>query len=288
MFTALSDKQLVEVSQIIKDQHLAFMVRIGLGNLVDPADVKRLMAKGLISKSATDFPALAYEFGVLAGALEDPKVQAMDYGQFIDFVQTKAPPLTIEERAAVKSIKKNLAGRVKHLGDLIDKSTGAVIHHADASIRHKLTASVKKELIAGVVHRKAINEIVKAVRDATGEMRRNWTRVVRTELQNAHMEGKAVNILRRHPVGHDPKVFKRPSPDCCPHCADLYLKADKKTPVVFNLSDLTGNGLTNEGRKVDLWKATLGAVHPHCRCQLYELPEGWGFDNDGQMVPGKG
>jgi len=67
----------------------------------------------------------------------------------------------------------------------------------------------------------------------------------------------------------------------CPHCRRLYLKPDG-TPKVFSMKQLLSNG-TNYGRKTADWKPVVGATHPNCRCHNNMLPDGFGFDKNGDM-----
>jgi hypothetical protein len=115
---------------------------------------------------------------------------------------------------------------------------------------------------------------------------------VHTEIHNAVEEAKAIVIAHRHPE-RDPRVFKRTRPDACAFCRLLYLRPDGVTPRVFRLSDLLANG-TNVGRRAGRptrsghsrtqWRATLGAAHPFCQCELRVVPDGTGFDARGRLV----
>jgi hypothetical protein len=68
-----------------------------------------------------------------------------------------------------------------------------------------------------------------------------------------------------------------------PGCLKAYLGPDGK-PRVFTLRELVSNG-SNFGRKQKDWLPTLEAMHPWCVCDLVRLPDGWGFDEDNNMVP---
>lgn len=74
----------------------------------------------------------------------------------------------------------------------------------------------------------------------------------------------------------------------CRHCIRLYLtKGIGSKPIVFKLSKLIENG-TNVGKKVKEWKATLGSVHPFCRCELRQIPDGYVWDDEKKaFVPSK-
>ena len=124
------------------------------------------------------------------------------------------------------------------------------------------------------------------LRRAAEDQRTNWDRIVRTELHNARQEGIAHEILKGtsslSSEKEETKVFKRPRPDCCPHCREHYL--DKNgIPKIFTLEELMRNG-TNYGKKTKDWKPVIGVMHPHCVCELIVMPK-WGtFDNSGNIV----
>jgi hypothetical protein len=70
----------------------------------------------------------------------------------------------------------------------------------------------------------------------------------------------------------------------CKHCDRLYNGPDGN-PRIFPLSTLVANG-TNVGKKTAEWQAVIGTIHPHCSCQLLRIPDGYGFNKEGELVPG--
>lgn len=125
------------------------------------------------------------------------------------------------------------------------------------------------------------------LRKITRDTKQDWDMVVKTELINSKNEGIADALVKgKSPYsnkGLETKVFKRPSPGACNHCASLYLEKDGKTPKVFLLADLIANG-TNYGKKTAEWKPVVGVTHPHCQCMIEVLPEGASFDDNGRMI----
>lgn len=125
------------------------------------------------------------------------------------------------------------------------------------------------------------------LRKITRDSKQDWDMVVKTELMNSKNEGIAQAIIDGSSPysnkGLETKVFKRPSPNACKHCRDLYLEKDDKTPKVFSLSELMANG-TNYGKKVGEWQPVVGVTHPHCQCMIEVLPDGATFDKDGRMI----
>ena len=278
----LSDKQLHEVTQVIEDHHAAFMIRIGLGDLVPPEEVARLVRLGLITKAQVkDLPTDAFTFGLLADALAEGSAQGMDYGDFKEWLGHHEPTTTTEERAAIKVLKRSLGAHLKGLGNVVDKRTHQTLIEADQGLRRRLAAHVKRELVAGVEKRKSVSEIVAGLRESTQSYSRDWTRVAVTEVNNAFQEGKLATIQKANP-GRDPWVFKRVQPSSCKDCVEAYtLKSG--IPRLFRLSKLLAMG-SNVHRKHADRTAVVGSHHPWCSCVLGEMPPGIGFDSSGNLV----
>jgi len=51
----------------------------------------------------------------------------------------------------------------------------------------------------------------------------------------------------------------------------------------FKLSELQANG-TNYGKKASEYLPTITPLHVNCRCALVEIPPGWSFNEEGQMI----
>lgn len=203
------------------------------------------------------------------------------------------PQVVMEaEREAVALLRDRIGQHVRGLGNKLDTVTGHILVDADDKLRRRRLTSLQRETVRGVQERASAQEVAQQVRAATKDLRRDWLRVAHTEMHNAVEEAKAIVLTHSHPE-RDPRVFKRPRPDACAFCKLLYLKPDGVTPRVFRLSVLLANGTnagrragrpTRSGRSRTQWKAVLGAMHPFCKCELFVLPDGMGFNNQGQMV----
>ena len=154
----------------------------------------------------------------------------------------------------------------------------------DQQLRRKLEQTVQRKLIEGIESRKTISQIGTMMGQATEQYARDWYRISATETNNAFSEGQVQQIIERNEgKPHDEiMVYKRPSPGACDECVKAYLKPDG-TPRVFSLSEITENG-TNVGKKRSGRKPVVTSHHPWCRCQLYELPPGSGFDKEGNEI----
>lgn len=114
-----------------------------------------------------------------------------------------------------------------------------------------------------------------------------WLRTIGTAINDSFQEGRLAGIFRKHLPGNDPFVYKRVEEDGCDWCKTLYLEEDGKTPKLFKASELrfAGSNYLRKANNPDNteWKATLGSAHPWCRCILHELPDGYGFDSEGNV-----
>jgi hypothetical protein len=127
-------------------------------------------------------------------------------------------------------------------------------------------------------------KIVSELREATNDMTRDWHRVAITVSKNNQLKGQAEEVMKTY--GSSARVFKRPALNCCKYCEEAYLEPGTKKPKIFTIEELTKNG-TNYGRKAKEWKAVLGTMHPNCLCELGIIPEGFEFDDDGELVLAK-
>jgi hypothetical protein len=196
------------------------------------------------------------------------------------------------EREAVALLRDRIGQHVRGLGNKLDAATGHILVDADDQLRRRRLTRVQREVSRGVEERASAQEVAQRIREATQDLRRDWLRTAHTEMHNAVEEAKAIVLAHRHP-SRDPRVFKRPRPDACAFCKLLYLKPDGVTPRVFRLSELLANG-SNVGRRAGRptrsggsrtqWKAVIGAMHPFCKCELFVIPDGMGFNDRGEMV----
>lgn len=113
----------------------------------------------------------------------------------------------------------------------------------------------------------------------TQEWSRNWMRIARTELQQAHNEGVGIMALRAD--GEAARVARIPEAGACPKCLELF--TEDGLPRIFSVVELLDNG-TNVGKRAVEWVATLGPLHPNCRCSVQYIPEGMTLDARGWLV----
>ena len=277
LFTA---DQLAEIRRIIDHYHTMFGVNfLGLDS-VDSATLSELYQEGLVD-SEVEAIKDAYLYGQLAAIIGQEKAQKMSYGEFKEYLQKHPIPLSAAEQRAVELAQQRAGQYCKGLGNRISNQTGAVLIEADQKLRAKTEANIRDLTAKNIQERNTIQQLKTDLAWKAQDWQRDWGRIAATEKQTAMEQGKADHYRKRH--GGDTWVSKIPAPDACPHCKRLFLGKDGH-PKIFRLSDLEANG-TNVGKKVDGWLPVVGTVHPHCRCMLVRVPDGFGYDETGDLVP---
>lgn len=277
----ITDEQLHRIREIIADHHAAFVVNTIGPEAVPPDVLERLRAKGLV---AVEMSAIsdAYVYGQHVAAGEKRGVSTMSYDSFIEYLSKNPLPLGPIEQRAVQMAQHQAAQFVVGLGNRVDAATGQLLIEADAGLRARLRSEIKTATAENVAKREAGKKLKSDLGWARKDWARDWDRIAATEKHNAMQRGLADHYARRY--GGDVRVAKRPMPDACEHCKRLHLGPDGQ-PRIFKLSDLEANGTNFRKRAAD-WLPVVGATHPHCQCQLIRIPAGWGFDEEGDIVPG--
>ena len=290
----LSDSQIAEIGQIISDYHTAFFINLfGAGEVVSEETRQRLVSLGLIHEQARLLSEDAVMFGLLLDKIQRSlegsnreealaNLKSMSYDEFKKFVVGQLPqPLTNSEKAAIEHVRGETYTYIKDMSDKVTKRTDDILDNEDAELRSRLAQTVQRKLIEGLETRKTISQIGRRLAEATKDYAKDWYRVSATEVNNAYLEGKLQQILdhNKGTPATDIHVYKRPSPGACQECVSAYLHTDG-TPKVFKLSDMSSMG-NNIGKKRSDRNPVVGSLHPWCRCELYELLPGFGFDKDG-------
>lgn len=277
----LTADQIREIKQIIADHHTAFVVNAIGKSAVSAEVLERLKAKGLIDVQVSSIED-AYLYGQVLSAADDPKVANLNYEDFKAYLKRNPLPLSPIEQHAVTMAEQQAAQYVVGLGNRIDRTTGETLIEADAEQRRRLRDVIKTQTAENVAKREAVKKLKSDLGWATGDWSRDWDRIAITEKHRAMQRGVTDNIGKR--FGGEARIALRSMPDCCPKCAFLTLGPDKQ-PLIFKLSDLEANG-TNYGKKADQWLPVVPPQHPFCVCMVVRVPKGWGFNEEGQLVPG--
>jgi hypothetical protein len=278
--------QLERIRGIIERYHDRAVLEIVGASALSPDALGALRAAGLIpGKPDTDYGLRiveqAYQYGRGLGAqmpgTDRQRYQAASVSSWNRSDDHAA--LNATERASL-SYAQSQAGQ--YITGLTDR-VGADIVGLTVEEGNALRSAYREEVEIGIAQRDAWRAVASRMGDATADWSRDLQRVAATEMQQAHQAGVADTI--RSSEGEDATVFKQPTPDACPECISLHLTGGPgSTPRLFKLSELEANG-TNVGKKKKDWKAVVGTVHPWCACELHYMPDGWGFDEDGNMTP---
>lgn len=285
----LTATQIHELAERIRDYHNAIVLS-GVGPAaLPPAEVERLITMKILPPEARSVITDAYLYGALLAELRTlrPRTarRSFSYDDFVKRVMKRPPPLTDHEQAAMTLAQMNAATYVRGLGNKVAADFTTTAIEADRRLAAKYRGVIKDAVSEGVERRKTVRQIASDIGTRTNDWARDIRRIAATEKQRAMQEGFKNRLLERE--GGDPLVAKLPSPDACEHCVRLHLTAGKGSkPRIFKLSALEQNG-SNVGRKTDQWRAVVGPVHPWCACELIHVPEGWGFNDDGDLVPNR-
>lgn len=279
----LTDEQLHAIRQIIADHHSAFVANHISPEAIPPEVLARLREQGLISTAGNAIED-AYLYGMVVAASQDPAVSGMNLNQFRGYMKSNPMPLSPVERRAIQYAQHQAGQYAVGLGNTFDIVAGQTIITAASAIeQEKMRGQIRDSTAEAIAKRKAMRGLAKDLKWATRDFTRNWDRIATTELHGAHQNGVADDLMGRY--GAEVRVAKRPTPDACEHCKRLHLVGGVGPPRVFKLSELQANG-TNFKKKAREWQAVVGSVHPNCQCMMIRIPDGWGFDENWDIVPG--
>ena len=285
--TILTNKQLSEIRQIIERHHAVFLVNcLGGKDLVAKEMFQKLVKEGLVEEDQKNMVEEAFLLGVVIEEMEraGKPAKGLSYEQLKSQIEARADALTDNEKEAIEFAKRATYSHLKGLGNTVEENTNKVIIEGDSGLRQKLEETTKRKLVEGLESRKTIKQIGSDLGEASKDYARDWVRISATETNNAFQEGMLQNIIQRaeedkRPL-HEVFVFKRPASGACAECKAAYLEKDGKTPRVFKLTELMGNG-SNVGRKHNDRRPVVQSFHPYCACRLSELEPGFGFGADG-------
>ena len=277
----LTPQQLQAIQKIIQEYHDAFIASAISPKAIAPEMLAKLKKKGLVKTTISSIEE-AYIYGQLLAALENPKVAKMSYPEFKAYVKAHPVPLTPMERTAMQIAVLSAGQYCKGLGNRVNQQTGNILIEADKALRAKMMGAIQTTVAENIQRRESVSQLKSALGWKTKDWTRDLMRIAVTEKQSAMLQGQADQYAKKH--GKGVLVAKRPMPDCCPKCEKLYIGPDGQ-PRIFPLDVLTANG-TNVGKKQADWLPTVGPVHPNCQCVMSRVPAGWGFNDEGQLVPG--
>lgn len=278
----LNAEQIARLVALLKDAAVAMAYRT-FGYELTPEALQRLAARGILSADATptDLIAHAYQYGrVLGMRPQDHRPRSWTREKLAEHLDAHPTPLTRAEQAAVAEARTRAGEYCVGLGDRYAPEVAGLADHAELAAVH--AEGIKREVADAIARRKTAGQLRTALRHIADDYGRDWERIANTEMQLAQQRGFADRLEEKH--GPEVQVAKLPEPRACKHCRAHYLGEDGR-PRVMPLSWWRANGDANIDRKPDQWRAVLGAMHPHCFCQLVHVPAGMGFDAKWTLRP---
>lgn len=274
---ALTPSQIRQIKKVI-EEHMNVIMELTIGDTkVSPETLKKLGVPKSVSNLITD----SYKYGKLTTVM-NKNLSKMSPQEVNDMLKK----LKVSSRQQ-KSMEYLKAKTQLSIDNLTQRMTSAVITSAlqNQLDMYQAIGQVVPEAVKKNTDR---YKVVQQLRDLTQDWERDWHRVAHSEMWDAKVQGEANAIMdNESPIskkGKDTMVFKRPAPNACNKCKQLYLEADGITPKLFKITELQANG-SNYGKKQADWKPTLGILHPNCMCPLSVMPDGYKFDSSGQLTP---
>ena len=274
---ALTPSQIRQIKKVI-EEHMNVIMELTIGDMkVSPETLKKIGVPKSVSNLITD----SYKYGKLTTVM-NKNLSKMSPQEVNDMLKK----LKVSSRQQ-KSMEYLKAKTQLSIDNLTQRMTSAVITSAlqNQLDMYQAIGQVVPEAVKKNTDR---YKVVQQLRNLTQDWERDWHRVAHSEMWDAKVQGEANAIMdNESPIskkGKDTMVFKRPAPNACNKCKQLYLEADGITPKLFKITELQANG-SNYGKKQADWKPTLGILHPNCMCPLSVMPDGYKFDSSGQLTP---
>lgn len=286
-----SEQQIREVVDIIKFQTSLFVAGNISTNVLSDDDKNILKNFGVdlteLEKDFTPFQQIYY-FGRLASILKPVEASKLDFENFKKYLRRgQYLPLTSSEKATLTYLEKKTYNHIKGLEDKMTSFIEGKIREKNLYTRKAYENLIEDEIKRTVLQKDSVKSIVSDIGHATQDWERDLGRIAETELQDVYEHGKLQDINEKY--GDEVEIYKHVYPGACQHCIRLYLtNGIGSQPILFTYEELLGNG-TNIGRKVQDWKAVIGPVHPHCRCDIRKVFKGDIWDEETQsFIPPKG
>lgn len=266
-----TEEQINQVLKEIQFQHLFFIAQNVSIDVLSNEDKSVLQDFGInwqeLRQGFTPYEQSFY-FGRLAAILGPLKSQQVEYTDLMKYLrQGQFIPLSSVEKATLNYLENKTYSYIKDLGYKVGTFITESMKDEAFARRQFYEEVINSEIKRAVVERDTASSVMREIGRRTGDWTRDLGRIAETEMQNAFEWGKMDSYLED--TNPNLKVFyKQVYPGACKHCIRLYTTAGiGSEPRMFSYNELLANG-TNIGRKTDDWKATLGTVHPFCRCDL--------------------
>lgn len=276
----LTPNQILKLQQIIRDSATALAIST-VGYEVPASEVQRLVDEGYLDPDQTDNIIYdSFAFGQLLDQIEN--AQTMRLPDFEKYLAKNPVKMTVVEKHSYDVAKHRAGNLCVGLGNRFAEKAGQQIVAKDEQLAEKVRDIIKDETAVKIEKRKTRKQLKTELANLTKDYGRDWDRIAHTEAHLAQQTGFFNATVEKH--GDGVLLAKVPEPNACPDCKKLYLDADGQ-PLIKPSTWWLKQGETNIGRKRADWRPVLGVMHPWCRCRLVRVPNGWAFDENGDMVP---
>ena len=246
----------------------------------DCAPSKALVNKLKLPKSIKDLITSAYKYGK-ARILNDADLSKMSTEEIDKLINSLK--LTPSQQYSIEQAKLKAQQYIDNIGQRIATTAVTTALQADMDT----WGAVKDIIPEAMRNHETRNKVVQALRETTGDFKRDWDRLAHTEMWGAKCQGEVESIMNgESPLTKDrgdTLVYVRPSHNACNKCKQIYMEAGGIKPKVFTMSQLLNNG-SNYGKKQADWVATVPPLHPNCQCTINIMPKDTSFDENGNLV----
>lgn len=276
----ISNEKIQQIRDVIEKYFKAIIFTIsGRDDLTDQ-EIQDLYISNLIDLDKEDLISNAYTIGKMYANDPSHKIKLKE---FFEKYKYELAPTSEREKYAMKHVAQSVSNHLNNLQNKVQTNIENLLNNVNISYRNEnLTETVSNVISEGIKQRKTIGQVASQLRSVSQDTYKNWKLIATTEMATAMTLGEADAIVARKQDPNPNKiyVFKTVTKDAalCKTCRNAYLMPDGVTPKIYTLSELQANG-TNYGRKSSELLPTITPIHPGCRCNLVELPIGWGFEN---------
>ena len=272
-------QQIEEVLEIIDFQHIFFTAHNISTRAFSSRETNLLKKHGVdLSKISTQFTPFqeAFYFGRLASAL-GKQVKGVTYSNFKKYLrQGQYIPLTPVERNTLGYLEGKAFSHIKGLSERAQLKAEGILSTVNSRTQYE---EIIKEAVKGTVGKEnSAVSVMSEIGNATQDWKRDLGRIAETELQNSFQHGVFMDYVEKY--GDNVLLYKEVFPGACKYCIKLYLtNGIGSRPILFTPKELMENG-DNIGIRPENWKATIGTVHPFCRCNLLSVGKNEKWDEE--------
>lgn len=276
----LTPSQIEDVLKIVDKYTLTFVAQSVGADILTDDDREVLESYGIDTSDIKPHDSnvtQAFKFGLLSDALGHAAASKLTYSQFkTSLKEGTFIPLNVQEKAMLTSLHYSTYSHVNKLGGNVKNDIRSGIIDIDRRGMVSAGSVVRDSVKEGIEKRKSVSAIASMIGKKTGDWNRDLLKIANYNLHESFNQGRLSNMERTATYGT--RVFFDVYPGACVSCIRVYLTAGfGSEPKSFKISDIRANG-TNIGKKSKDWLATIGPVHPNCRCTVNEIPEGYKWD----------